>query len=76
MSEQPPNSKNVIGDTGITAGGNASIGDTSGSIAIGEYTTQFMIKEPSREALVKLIAYLELMSENISWFIRPSSLMG
>ncbi|MCO5383474.1 MAG: hypothetical protein NHB15_16525 [Methanosarcina barkeri] len=59
MSEQPLGSKNVMGGPGLTAGGNASIGDVTGQVAIGEYITQFMIKEPSGEALVKLIAYLE-----------------
>ena len=59
MSEQPLDNKNVTGGTGLTAGGSAYIDGVSGQVAIGEYISQFMIKEPSGEALVKLIAYLE-----------------
>ncbi len=59
MSEQPLNSKNVMGGLGLTAGGNVSIGDTSGQVAFGKDIYQIMIKEPSGETLVKLIAYLE-----------------
>lgn len=59
MSEQPVDSKNVMGGPGITTGDNASIGDVTGQLAIGKYITQFMIKEPSGEALVKLITSLE-----------------
>lgn len=59
MSEQPLNNKNIMGGPGLTTGGNASISDVTGQVAIGEYITQFMIKELSGEALVKLITYLE-----------------
>jgi ATP/maltotriose-dependent transcriptional regulator MalT len=59
MSEQPLKSKIVTGGTGLTAGGDASIGVVTGQLAIGEYINQFMIKEPSGEALVKLINFLE-----------------
>ncbi len=59
MSKQPLDNKIVTGSIVLTAGRDASIDDVSGQVAIGEYINQFMIKEPSGEALVKLIAYLE-----------------
>jgi len=59
MSEQPLNTTKIVGRPGLTAGGDATISDISGMVAIGEYISQFMIKEPSGEALVKLISYLE-----------------
>lgn len=40
MSEQPPNNKNVTCSAGIAAGGNTSIGDNTGQIAIGKYISQ------------------------------------
>jgi|GEM_PF-291445 len=59
MEEQFLNNKNVAGGTGLTVGGKVTIGDVTGQLAIGEYISQFMIKEPSGDALVRLIAYLE-----------------
>lgn len=46
----------IVGDTGITAGGNVNFGDISGQIAIGEF---IKIENPSGEALVKLMEYLD-----------------
>ncbi|MGE5457201.1 MAG: hypothetical protein ACM3RX_02485, partial [Methanococcaceae archaeon] len=59
MKEQPMESRNVTGGTGITAGRDVKIGDVTGLLAIGKYINQFKIEEPSGEALVRLIAYLE-----------------
>lgn len=59
MSERPSDSENVKGGAGITAGCDVSIGDVTGQLAIGEYINQFMIKKPSGETLIKLMAYLE-----------------
>jgi len=49
----------VVGGTGITAGGDVTFGDVSGQVAIGEYINQFKIDQPSGEALIKLIEYLD-----------------
>lgn len=59
MSERSSDSGNVKGGAGITAGRDISIGDVTGQIAIGEYINQFKIQEPSGEALVNLMDYLE-----------------
>jgi tetratricopeptide (TPR) repeat protein len=59
MSEQFLNNKSIKGRSGITAGNDVSISDVTGQLAIGEYINQVMIKEPSGEALVELMVYLE-----------------
>lgn len=51
--------KKVAGGAGITAGGDVSIGDITGQLAIGEYINQFKIEKPSGDALVKLIDFLD-----------------
>ena len=51
--------KKVVGDAGITAGGDVSIGDITGQLAIGKYITQVKIEKPSGEALVKLMDFLD-----------------
>lgn len=45
MSNQPSDRKNVRGDAGITAGGDVSIGDITGSIAIGKNINQYRIEK-------------------------------
>ena len=40
MTEERESDKKVIGGPGITAGGNVTIGDVSGQVAIGENITQ------------------------------------
>ena len=47
------------GGAGITAGRDVTIGDNTGQQAIGEYINQFQIQQPSGEALIKLIQYLD-----------------
>ncbi len=49
----------IVGGTGITAGRDVSFKDITGQIAIGEYINQFKIDQPSGEALIKLIEYLD-----------------
>jgi len=51
--------KKVVGSAGITAGGGVSIGDITGLLAIGEYINQFKIENPSGEALVELMDFLD-----------------
>lgn len=40
MTEEPESDKKVVGGPGITSGGNVTIGDVSGQLAIGENITQ------------------------------------
>ncbi|MGB2727756.1 MAG: tetratricopeptide repeat protein [Halobacteriota archaeon] len=51
--------KKIVGGAGITAGGGVSIGDITGQLAIGDYINQFKIENPSAEALVNLIDFLD-----------------
>ncbi len=55
---------NVVGNAGITAGGNVSI-DNTGQQAIGSYISQYLIniEKPTDEALIKLIDFLEQKRE-------------
>ena len=59
MGEQPQDNKIGTNSIGLIAGGDVHLSDVTGQIAIGEYINQSMIKEPSGEALDKLIAFLE-----------------
>jgi len=59
MGNQPSNRKNIRGDAGITAGGDVSIEDVTGQLAIGNYINQFKIEKPSGEALVELMDFLD-----------------
>jgi tetratricopeptide (TPR) repeat protein len=52
------------GGRGITAGGDVSIGDVSGQVAIGEFINQFKIEKPSGEALKELITFLDQRRED------------
>ena len=59
MGNQQSDRKNVRGDACITAGGDVSIGDVTGQLAIGKYINQFKIENPSGEALVELMDFLD-----------------
>ena len=49
----------IVGGTGITAGGDVSIKDVTGQLAIGKFINQFKIEKPSGDELFKLIDLLE-----------------
>ena len=52
------------GGTGVTAGGDVSIGDVSGQVAIGKFINQFEIEKPSGKALKELITFLDQRRED------------
>ena len=77
MCPQPTNKKSSENKTGITAGGEVSLADVSGQIAIGEYINQFKIENPSAEALIELIKYQDKrrkFNEDIFKCYAPSAL--
>jgi tetratricopeptide (TPR) repeat protein len=57
MSNKPSDRKNVRGEAGITAGGDVTIRDVTGQLAIGNYINQIQLKieKPSAKELIKLI---------------------
>ena len=57
--DNPTSKKNIRNDAGIIAGGDVSIGDTTGQLAIGKYINQFKIGKLSCEDLIKLINFLD-----------------
>lgn len=74
MREIPMSKQNIVGGTGITAGGNVNFGDVSGQVAIGENITQTQTlsssdKKELRDNLVqfqKEIAKLNLPADTMS----------
>ena len=56
MTEEWESDKKVIGGPGITAGGNVTIGDVSGSVAIGKNITQLSTSD-KKELLNSLIEF-------------------
>ena len=56
MTEERESDKKVIGGPGITAGGNVTIGDVSGSVAIGKNITQLSTSD-KKELLNSLIEF-------------------
>ncbi len=54
---------NIVDDAGITAGGDVSIKDNTGQIAIGKYINQFKIEKATGEELFKLINLLDQKRE-------------
>lgn len=56
MTEERESDKKVIGGPGITAGGNVTIGDVSGSVAIGKNITQLTTSD-KKELLDSLIEF-------------------
>lgn len=65
MGNQPSDSTNVKGGTGITAGGAVSIGDVTGQLAIGEYINQIQLtaEKLSADELIKLMEHLDQKRE-------------
>ena len=63
MGHQPSDKKTVHGGAGLTAGGNVSIGDNTGQLAIGDFINQFKIEKPSGEELFKLMVLLDQKRE-------------
>jgi len=63
MGHPPSDKKTVHGGAGITAGGNVSIGDNTGQLAIGDFINQFKIEKPSGEELFKLMVLLDQKRE-------------
>ncbi len=59
MDDKSSNKQDIKGGAGITAGRDVTIGDNTGQLAIGEYINLFQIQQPSGEALVKLMQYLD-----------------
>jgi hypothetical protein len=60
MGNQPSDSTNVKGGTGITAGGAVSMGDITGLQAIGSYINQIQLtaEKLSADELIKLMEHL------------------
>jgi hypothetical protein len=65
MGNQPSDSTNVKGGTGITAGGAVSMGDVTGLQAIGSYINQIQLtaEKLSAEELIKLMEHLNQKRE-------------
>ena len=56
MTEEHKSDKKVVGSAGITAGGNVTLGDVTGQVAIGEDITQIQsISTTDRDDLIKSI---------------------
>ena len=56
-------SKKIVGETGIIAGGDVTINDVTGQLAIGKYITQIKVEKPTSEALIELIKYQDQRRE-------------
>jgi hypothetical protein len=65
MGEEQKSGKNVVGGPGISAGGNVTLGDVSGQVAIGEHIEQMQtIKQTDLEELRKsLLAFQEQVAQ-------------
>ena len=86
MSEQPVDSKNVMGGPGITAGGNVSISDILGQVSIGKNIYQINSKNPVQEsfhiapiqvqALTEPFVEIPVMQEIKSHLLNSSNSQG
>ena len=81
MGNQPSDSTNVKGGTGITAGGAVSMGDVTGLQAIGNYINQIQLtaEKLSADELIKLMEHLnqkrgESVNKEILGSYSPSAL--